>query len=108
MILIGLLFLAIGESFNASVTGLIILGAGLAGGFPIMLGFVGNSYRELSGTAFSLVLVIALVGNIIINYCMGIIAQEYGIQHLITVAFAELFVMIVLCIFILKKLNKNK
>ncbi|HYJ64265.1 MAG TPA: MFS transporter [Parafilimonas sp.] len=108
MILIGLLFLAIGKSFNASVTGLIILGAGLAGGFPIMLGFVGNSYRELSGTAFSLVLVIALAGNIIINYCMGIIAQKYGIQHLITVAFAELFIMIVLCIFILKKLNKNQ
>jgi len=108
MILIGLLFLAIGKSFNASVTGLIILGAGLAGGFPIMLGFVGNSYRELSGTAFSLVLVIALAGNIIINYCMGIIAQKYGIQHLITVAFAEFFIMIVLCIFILKKLNQNK
>ena len=108
MILIGLLFLAIGKSFNASVAGLIILGAGLAGGFPIMLGFVGNSYRELSGTAFSLVLVIALAGNIIINYCMGIIAQKYGIQHLITVAFAELFIMIVLCIFILKKLNKNQ
>jgi fucose permease len=102
MILIGLLFLATGKSFNASLAGLIILGAGLAGGFPIMLGFVGNKYRELSGTAFSLVLVIALAGNIIINYCMGIIAQAYGIQHLITVAFAELFVMIVLCIFILK------
>jgi fucose permease len=85
-----------------------MLGAGLAGGFPIMLGFVGNKYRELSGTAFSLVLVIALAGNIIINYCMGIIAQAYGIQNLITVAFAELFVMIVLCIFILKKINKNK
>ena len=73
-----------------------------------MLGFVGNRYKELSGTAFSLVLVIALLGNMIINYCMGIIAQTYGIRHLITVAFVELAVMIVLCTVILKKLKNNK
>jgi MFS transporter, FHS family, glucose/mannose:H+ symporter len=107
MIFIGLVFLSI-TSFGFSLAGLIVLGAGLAGGFPIMLGFVGNCYKELSGTAFSLVLVIALSGNMIINYCMGIIAQNYGIQHLITVAFAELIVMILLCAAILKNLNKNK
>jgi MFS transporter, FHS family, glucose/mannose:H+ symporter len=107
MIFAGLIFLSF-TSFGFSLAGLILLGAGLAGGFPIMLGFVGNCYKELSGTAFSLVLVIALLGNMIINYCMGIIAQNFGIQHLITVAFAELIVMILLCTAILKKLNKNK
>lgn len=108
MILLGLIFLAVGKTFNSSVAGLILLGAGLAGGFPIMLGFVGNRYKELSGTAFSLVFVIALLGNMIINYGMGIIAQTYGIRNLITVAFIELVVMIVLCIAILKKLKNNK
>jgi len=107
MIFLGLVFLLI-KSSGFSLAGLIVLGAGLAGGFPIMLGFVGDCYKELSGTAFSLVLVIALLGNMIINYCMGIIAQNYGIQHLITVAFAELIAMILLCTAILKKLNKNK
>jgi fucose permease len=104
MIFLGLIFLLI-KSFGFSLAGLIVLGAGLAGGFPIMLGFVGNCYKELSGTAFSLVLVIALLGNMIINYCMGIIAQNYGIQHLITVAFAELIAMILLCTAILKKIK---
>src|ERR1035437_67902 len=108
MILLGLIFLAVGKTFNPSVAGLILLGAGLAGGFPIMLGFVGNRYKELSGTAFSLVFVIALLGNMIINYGMGIIVQTYGIRNLITVAFIELVVMIVLCIAILKKLKNNK
>lgn len=107
MIFFGLIFLAVGKTFNASVAGLILLGAGLGAGFPIMLGFVGNRYKELSGTAFSLVLVIALLGNMIINYSMGIIAQTYGIRHLITVAFIELAVMIVLCTGILKKLKNN-
>ena len=106
MVLIALIFLAAGKSFTAAVAGLILLGAGLSAGFPVMLGFVGNRYKELSGTAFSLVLVIALVGNMSVNYCMGIIVQTYGIRHLITVAFAELTVMIILCIAILK--NKKQ
>jgi MFS family permease len=107
MIGLGLIFLSIGESFLPAVTGLILLGAGLAGGFPLMLGFVGNRYKELSGTAFSLALVIALLGNMIINYGMGVIAKNFGIQHLITVAFVELVVMILLCSIILKKLKNN-
>lgn len=102
LILIALIFLAIGKYFYLSVAGLILLGAGLAGGFPLMLGLVGDRYKELSGTAFSLVFVIALVGNMIINYGMGIIAQFFGIQHLITVAFIELLVMILLCYNILR------
>ncbi len=105
MIGFGLIFLSISKSYLPSVAGLILLGAGLAGGFPLMLGFVGNRYKELSGTAFSLVLVIALLGNMIINYCMGVIAQTYGIQHLITVAFVELIAMILLCYIILKRLK---
>jgi len=106
MIFLALIFLAIGKYFYLSVAGLILLGAGLAGGFPLMLGLVGDRYKELSGTAFSLVFVIALVGNMIINYAMGVIAQVYGIQHLITVAFIELIVMIVLCYNILN--NKKR
>lgn len=107
MILLGLIFLATVKSFTPSLAGLFLLGAGLAAGFPVMLGFVGNCYRELSGTAFSLVLVIALFGNMLVNYCMGIIAQAYGIHHLITVAFAELVIMIALCTAILKNLKKT-
>jgi hypothetical protein len=43
----------------------------------------------------------------IINYGMGVIAKNYGIQHLITVAFIELAVMILLCSIILKILKNN-
>jgi MFS family permease len=100
---LGLLFLAISQYFFLSVAGLILLGAGLAGGFPLMLGLVGDRYKELSGTAFSIVFVIALFGNMVINYTMGVIAQTYGIRHLITVAFIELVVMMLLCYNILGK-----
>jgi MFS transporter, FHS family, glucose/mannose:H+ symporter len=105
--LIGLVLLKTGSYFSLSVTGLVFLGAGLANGFPVMLGLVGSRYSELSGTAFSLVLFIALFGNTLINYGMGIVAQNFGIHHLITFAFAETFIMISLCLVILNKIKNT-
>jgi MFS family permease len=104
----GLIFLSLGKSFYPAVTGLILIGAGLAAGFPIMLGYVGDRFKELSGTAFSIAFVIALIGNMIINYSMGFIVQKYGVRQLTTVGFVEFFIMALLCVAILKKLNNNK
>ena len=102
LILPGLILLQTGLSFNISIAGLVILGAGLSVGFPIMLGFVGNLYSELSGTAFSLVFFIALIGNTLINLLMGFVAQKFGIEHLITFAMAETVIMILLSAIIVK------
>lgn len=88
-----------------AITGLIFLGAGLAAGFPVMLGIIGDSFAELSGTAFSIVLTIALLGNMIVNFLMGVIAQKYGILHLTTVAFVLTVVMIILFTLIKQKSN---
>lgn len=108
MILLGLTLLKCSNSFGLSVTGLVLLGAGLASGFPVMLGFVGDRYSELSGTAFSVVLFIALCGNTLVNYGMGIVAQNFGISHLITFAFAATLIMIVLGVIVLKKIKSKK
>ena len=101
--LCGCLLLAWSHSFIVVVTGLVLLGAGLASGFPVMLGLAGSRYTDLSATAFSIALVIALTGNMLVNYGMGIVAHRYGIHHLTTVAFAELLVMSILGVVILNK-----
>jgi FHS family glucose/mannose:H+ symporter-like MFS transporter len=108
MTLVGLTILKAGNSFSMSLSGLVLLGAGLASGFPVMLGFVAERYPGISGTAFSLVLSIALLGNTLINYGMGIIAQNFGIQHLITFAIAETLIMIALCLMVLRSIKENK
>ncbi len=107
LILVGLILIKARIPSDSAMTGLFILGAGLAGGFPIMLGFVGEMYAEFSGTAFSFVLFIALIGNMLVNYLMGIISQKFGIGHLITVAFIEAAVMIILCFVILRSLKRK-
>ena len=105
LILAGIIFLKYTQAFYFAVAGLILLGAGLANGFPVMLGITGSRYAERSGTAFSFVLVVALIGNMLVNYLMGIIANRYGIHQLINVALIELFVMIMLSVFIFKRVK---
>ena len=107
LLAMGAILLQTNISFPFAIAGLIITGAGLAAGFPVMLGFVGSRYAALSGTAFSFVLVLALIGNMLVNYGMGLIANAYGIRHLTTVMFAEIFVMFVLTLLILRKLSLN-
>ena len=108
ILLLGVLFLHFGKTFPLAISGLILIGAGLAGGFPIMFGFVGTRYAERSGTAFSFVLVIALIGNMLVNYMMGVIAHAFGIQYLTTVAFAELGIMLILSVFIFRKISYER
>ena len=105
LILAGIIFLKYTQAFYFAVAGLILLGAGLANGFPVMLGITGGRYAERSGTAFSFVLVVALIGNMLVNYLMGIIANRYGIHQLTNVALIELFVMIMLSVFIFKRVK---
>lgn len=107
LLVIGGTLLKTNISFLFAVIGLIAIGAGLAAGFPVMLGLVGTRYSELSGTAFSFVLAVALTGNMLVNYMMGIIAGAYGIKHLATVVFAEIVFMVFLSLLILRKVSNK-
>ncbi|MCB0556143.1 MAG: hypothetical protein KDD02_21535, partial [Phaeodactylibacter sp.] len=88
--------LMLASAYGFAIAGLALLGAGLAGGFPIILGYVGDIYAKLSGTAFSIAFVIALAGNMLINYMMGVISQAFGIGQLTTALLLTLMVMIIL------------
>lgn len=102
-LLTGCLLLHLADNYPVAIAGLVFIGIGLAAGFPVMLGLVGNLYADVSGTAFSIVLTIALIGNMLINFTMGIVADEYGVQQLTTVAFILFSAMVVLAIFILRE-----
>lgn len=106
--LMALLLFSLSRSVVPAASGLFLLGTGLAAGFPTMLGLVGNRYPNLSGTAFSFVLVIGLLGNMLVNYTMGLVAENYGIQNLIIFTFAELIILAVMATAIFGRLKKNK
>jgi FHS family glucose/mannose:H+ symporter-like MFS transporter len=107
MLLSGIALMQIGETKSMTIAGLIFSGAGLAGGFPLMLGIIGKYFAQVSGTAFSFVFTLALIGNMLINYLMGIIVDNFGVHHLTTVAYIEIAFMTMLFYFITQKLKSK-
>ncbi len=70
------------DSYTYSLVALIIIGSGFAASFPVILGYIGHIYANLSGTAFSIAFVIGLTGNTLINYFFGLLSNEYGTKQL--------------------------
>ena len=70
------------DSYTISLIALIMLGAGFAASFPVILGYIGHLYANLSGTAFSIAFVIGLTGNTLINYSFGLLSNQYGTKQL--------------------------
>lgn len=105
MLGIGCLIILLAGSFAHAVIGLVVCGGGLAAGFPVMLAILGGRYAQLSGTAFGLVLTIALFGNMMMNYGMGWIAEDFGMQYYPAVLFALFTLMAVLSYGVFKKSN---
>lgn len=103
--LIGSLILMFGTNFISAVIAMIFLGIGFAAAFPVILGYIGEIYKNLSGTAFSIALVIALVGNTLLNYTIGVVSQSYGIQKFPVILFISLLIMTFLLSITLKKIS---
>lgn len=59
---------------NPFLIGTFLLGLGFASTFPVILGQIGERYKEISGTAFSFALVIALTGNVLLNLFVGVVS----------------------------------
>lgn len=95
-----------GDSYYSLFTALIIVGFGLAAAFPVILGFVGQRYTTHSGTAFSMVITIALIGNVLANYTMGLVGEKIGLITLPYFLISGVTAILVLLL-VLKKRYKS-
>jgi MFS transporter, FHS family, glucose/mannose:H+ symporter len=68
------------RSVPAAALGVLLLGGGFAATFPVVLSYVGERYATLSGTAFGVVLVMALSGGMLLPYVTGVLGAEYGLR----------------------------
>ena len=96
LIAVSLIMLQLSGSLAMIWISYFLLGMGLASGFPVMLGYVGERYAELSGIAFSFALVIALLGNTLLNLLVGVVSRTWGIQHMTTIVIASAALMFIL------------
>jgi fucose permease len=63
-----------------AAVGVFLLGLGFAATFPVVLGFVADRYAALSGTAFSVMMVMALTGGMLVPYATGVLGTSYGLR----------------------------
>ena len=67
----GALILGSAETSGVAIAGTFLIGMGLASTFPVVIGEIGERYKAVSGTALSIALSIALLGNTLINLLVG-------------------------------------
>jgi fucose permease len=77
---VGALVLIFTRDASLAALGVFLLGLGFAAAFPVVLGFVGDRYAELSGTAFSIVMVMALTGGMILPWLTGVLGATHGLR----------------------------
>lgn len=80
-ILIGSLIMYFAHTVAGLYIGIILIGFGFGAGFPVVLGYVGELFPGFTGTAFSIVITIALIGNVLLNGLTGIVSQKYGVNY---------------------------
>jgi FHS family glucose/mannose:H+ symporter-like MFS transporter len=92
-------------SLTPAIVGVALIGCGLAAIFPVVLGYVGDRYPSLSGTAFSTIFVVALLGNIAINKTFGLIAQHHDVAQYPKMLLGLLACSAVLLFFVVKRIG---
>ncbi|RJP73605.1 MAG: MFS transporter [Ignavibacteriales bacterium] len=93
LILVGAILLLTSNSVTIAYIGVALLGIGFAPGFPVVLGYVGELYAEVTGTAFSIAITIALVGNTLLNYLVGSLSIPFGIGIFPTIQIISVLLM---------------
>ena len=90
----GLLLFPIG--IMGAYASLALVGIGVAATFPVVFGILGRTFPQWSGTVFSIALVIALTGNTLLNYVMGLLSNYGGLWAYPLLSLASVCAMLIL------------
>jgi fucose permease len=91
--LIGAALLLTTRSPGVAGLGVFLLGVGFAAMFPVVLGFIGDRYTTLSGTAFGIAIAMALVGGMLLPYVAGFIGEREGMRASLLIVPAALLML---------------
>ena len=103
--IVGTATMVVAHSPGIAVAGLVLTGLGFAAVFPLVLAFVGDAWSRLSGTAFSLVFVMALGGGTLYPWLTGIIAEVAGLRAALMPATVSLIASVVLLGIIMRRMR---
>jgi fucose permease len=101
--LTGALLLLTTRSVPTAALGVFTLGVGFAAMFPTVLGFIGDRYASLSGTAFSIAIAMALCGGMLLPYVAGLLGNRFGMRS----SFAIVPVALLILVFFVTALSRK-
>jgi MFS family permease len=105
--LAGSSLLVVSHSLPLTILSLLLMGGGFGGVFPIILGYVGEWYAALSGTAFGIALVISLLGGSTLPFLIGALAESYGLRLSLILVPAGVVITIILFSLIKNRLIRS-
>lgn len=105
---LGALLLMASDGYFVSLAAALCLGAGLAAAFPVVLSYIGDLYPSQSGTAFSTIFFVALIGNMTINKSFGALAQIHGIRQYTWVMLGCLALSAILLWLVVRQFGRHK
>ena len=105
---VGAATLILARDASVAALGVFLLGVGLAATFPVVLGFAGDRYAELSGTAFSVVIVMALTGGMLLPWLTGVLGATYGLRGSFVIVPVALVLLSVLLAIVASRLGSSR
>ena len=100
-------FVFLGKTPVAAYISMTLVGFGVGATFPVVLNFIGGTFKEQSGTAFSIALFIALLGQSLFNKLTGA-AFDAGNYVFLPIALVAALLMIMILVPITLKVSARK
>ena len=98
--LVAALLMALAPSGPAAAMGAVLIGAGFAAIYPTTLAIVGANFAAFTGTAFSVVISLGLVGGMLSPWLAGRIAQASSLRRGFIIPVVNCAMIIVLTVFV--------
>ena len=104
--LAGALLLLTTHRVAAAGIGVFTIGVGFAAMFPTVLGFIGDRYSALSGTAFSIAIAMALCGGMLLPYIAGLLGNQFGMRGSFSIVPIALLILLAFVSLLARKLGQ--
>lgn len=95
--LVGVVILYLSADVTMAHLAMALVGFGVGATYPVVLAYLGGAFREMSGTAFSIAIFIALCGQFAFNKVVGVMFDDGGHAYFpLVLALAVVMMMVLL------------
>lgn len=95
--LVGVVILYQSSDVTMAHLAMALIGFGVGATYPVVLAYLGGAFREMSGTAFSIAIFIALCGQFAFNKVVGVMFDDGGHAYFpLVLALAVVMMMVLL------------